>query len=243
MLQCSIAAKWTPWRPGRTPRISHAAPDPAPLLDMQPAEATVQSIRRAVQVVALPSPLRLRAPDLAPVDQEVSACWKLKREILELQKRRLQHIMPFRVIFRAFKLRMEDDRAHRQLRCALRARKRRRLLEMLEVAEKAAAAGDSKTLFGTLKLLCPARNIQRVKLRSPDGWLLIASDECRMLVEYTKQLFDGPGFRWSRISGLKVEAIANMDDGRCAFASGSQRNQGGQSGSSGAASNCHMEGT
>ena len=195
LLRGSIPARWTPWQKqtGQQTNATLQGVDISRLYAMDPDNVTLQEMRDAVQMASSPPRKKGTRPQLAAVDREIECCWKIKRDLLALRRRRFQHLMPFRLVFAAFRLRTAYGRAHRELKRALRARKRTQLLEMLDTAEQAAKNGDSRTLFSTLRLVCPTRSVQRVRLRNSEGWLISAAEECKMLTDYASKLFSGPG--------------------------------------------------
>ena len=67
------------------------------------------------------------------------------------------------------------NRAHRELQRQLRRSKRARTLQMLDQAEQAANIGNSRDLFGVLKLLCPRRSLQKVNVTGSCNMLASSS--------------------------------------------------------------------
>ena len=154
---------------------------------------TISALRLAVRQESLPVPSKPQKPALQTVAPEIESCWSLKRRILHLSANR-SAFPNMRAIFAMFRLQSAYNRAHRELQRQLRRSKRARTLRMLDQAEQAANIGNSRDLFGVLKLLCPKRSLQKVKLKDPEGKLLSAAEECDWLVQYARKLFSGTGF-------------------------------------------------
>ena len=145
---------------------------PAPSVDqLQPGTVTVEAL--FVLQRAQPHPSRVSRPALGSVDQEIEQCWSIRHRLLPLPKHNPK-APSFNLIFVADRLRMEYDKAPRLLKRALRSRKREQTLDMLGRAEAAAQAGDSKLLYGMLKIMCTGQSVQKIRLRSPNCWLMSA---------------------------------------------------------------------
>ncbi|CAE7436584.1 unnamed protein product, partial [Symbiodinium sp. CCMP2456] len=183
----SIPHRWTPWKqPKRQDNnVLKDLGDNAPLLrycqENQPCNVT--QLREAVQRAGGIAPMKAKKPELAPVDDSISGCWKLRRKL---------HIA---------------QTAHRNLKKALRARKRQRTLELLSQAEKAASKNDVRGLYGIVNLLCPNKNALRIRLRDKDGNLMCGADECRELAQYARELFMAPEYPKLQLLPIAAEEM------------------------------------
>ena len=95
----------------------------------------------------------------------------------------------FVFVFRYFRVRLQNLKAHRELQKALRQRRRQRALTMLSQAEEAAEQHDARRLYGIVRLLCPNKTRQRIRLRDAEGNLMNGESECKALVQYATKLF------------------------------------------------------
>ena len=88
----------------------------------------------------------------------------------------------FVFVFRYFRVRLQNLKAHRELQKALRQRRRQRALTMLSQAEEAAKQHDARRLYGIVRLLCPNKTRQ-IRLRDAEGNLMNGESECKALVQ------------------------------------------------------------
>ena len=189
----SIPHRWTPWRPQQRAQKHTAGRegDDSRLREYlrAPDTCSISQLRDAVQQAGGIVPERVVRPDLDSVAVDIRACWELRRRV-----RVAQTLLGagFIFVFRFFRLRLAYLKPHRALKKALRARKRKRLLDMLQQAELAAARQDVRGLYGVVNLLCPNKHKQRIRLRDKEGQLMSGLQECQAMAEYARELFMAP---------------------------------------------------
>ena len=149
----------------------------------------VATIRDAVQQAGGTEPERARRPELALMGVDVDACWRLRRRMAVLQSMLGGGLV---IVFMYFRVRLQYLRAHRELKRALRNRRKQRVLDMLGQAEEAARRNDARKLYGFVRLLAPHKSTQRIRLRDDKGNLMNGESECRELAKYATELFKAP---------------------------------------------------
>ncbi|CAE7216578.1 unnamed protein product, partial [Symbiodinium necroappetens] len=204
----SIPHRWTPWQQPRrgSSNLNSVTKRRENLKGLQVCEdnvipCSVRELRSAVQEAGGDAPQKVVMPELAPVEATVKDCWKLRRKMMLVQTMLGAGIF---FVFRFFKIRLQYQKAHRELKKALRARKRARTLDLLQQAEQAACNNDVRALFGVVSLLCPNRHSQKIRLRDKDGNLMCGADECKALADYARELFMAP--ECPRMALLRIPA-------------------------------------
>eukprot|EP00439_Symbiodinium_sp_Y106_P066972 s3590_g11.t1 len=186
----SVPLRWTPWTRQAAARAASDFANESRIkwLGAHPQRASVHELRRAVKEVGVAPPEKPSKPPLEEVNGMVLSGWNLRRSMAAAQSR-FHRGMKF--IFLYFWLKTKYQKAHRQLKKELRARKRRQTLLLLEQAENAAHCKDSRTLFGIIRLMCPSGRSQRIRIRGREGQLLNGEEECEVLASYAQKLFQG----------------------------------------------------
>ena len=92
-------------------------------------------------------------------------------------------------LFIRMRLVLQLQKRRRELQSIVRARKRRQLLETLQIAAEAASRGDSRGLFRCVRWLAPRAVKRSIRLRDENGMLMHPKAECRMLANYAESLF------------------------------------------------------
>ncbi|CAE7815852.1 unnamed protein product [Symbiodinium sp. CCMP2592] len=93
--------------------------------------------------------------------------------------------------FRASRHQPEQKIRYRELRKRARVRKRQQILDILHLAEDAAARHDTRTQYRFIRMLPPKSFRRRICLRSPGGGLMILTEEADALLQYARDLFRG----------------------------------------------------
>ena len=126
---------WKPWKGKTSP---NQAPEAVTLQETLEQAQSPQELhgclRRDVQTPSAKVPI----PGHIQVGAEVTAYWRHRQRLMALSGVNYR-----RAIFVALRLHAKMQTAHRELKRAIRARKRERLLETLRLAEDAASRGDS----------------------------------------------------------------------------------------------------
>ena len=193
LLLGSIPHRWTPWKRSRKAlKIDPGKEgDDTRLREhlSSSVPCSIMQLRDAVHLAGGVAPDRVVRPELSPVAMDIRTCWQLRRKV-----RVAQTLLGagFIFVFRYFRQRLAYMKAHRALKKALRARKRQRLLDMLQQAEMAAKRHDVRGLYGVVNLLCPNKHRQRIRLRDAAGQLMSGLEDCRALAEYARGLFMAP---------------------------------------------------
>ena len=131
----------------------------------------------------MPARLLPARPGFVGVDGEILQFWQVCKLLSQ------HRIASLRDVFVRMRLVLQLQRRKRELQAAVRARKRRQLLETLQLAETASKTGDSRTLYQCVRWLAP-NNIKRtIRLRDEQGLLLHPKDECKLLADYAEDLF------------------------------------------------------
>ena len=193
LLLGSIPHRWTPWKRSRKAlKIDPGKEgDDTRLREhlSSSVPCSIMQLRDAVHLAGGVAPDRVVRPELSPVAMDIRTCWQLRRKV-----RVAQTLLGagFIFVFRYFRQRLAYMKAHRAQKKALRARKRQRLLDMLQQAEMAAKRHDVRGLYGVVNLLCPNKHRQRIRLRDAAGQLMSGLEDCRALAEYARGLFMAP---------------------------------------------------
>ncbi|CAE7287663.1 unnamed protein product [Symbiodinium necroappetens] len=190
----SVPIRWTPWARKQKVTQTSAKRDSSQLLwlSAHPGKQTISDLRDAVQDVGGTPPEKPSKPQLEAVDGLVLSCWDIRRAMVAAQR---QFHQSMKFIFLFFWLKIKYQKAHRLLKRAMRARKRKQTIQLLEQAERAANNKDSRALFGVIRLLCPGGRAQRIRLRGGEGQLLTGAEECEALARYAQKLFADATYR------------------------------------------------
>eukprot|EP00439_Symbiodinium_sp_Y106_P078677 s150_g17.t1 len=175
LLQAAVPLKWEPWKLGGGAR---KCADPS-FGECTPLRSLRHDVARAYTAPANP----LQRPGLRGLDGEIVRFWEARKQLTS------QRVRTLRDAFHRLRLLQQLRRHHRELRSMARARKRRQLLEILELAETAASRGDSKGLFQCVRWLAPRKAQRSIRLRDSAGNVMHPRAECKLLVDYAKELF------------------------------------------------------
>jgi len=179
-LRVSLLLNWQPWK------LKHArsAQQRSLYLGKSHAELShIGALRGEVAGTEVPTEPRQLKPRVVGLDGELVQYWQARKQLRGLGN------VAFRDIFARMRLVLQLDKRHRELKALARSRKRRQLLETLELAEAAASKGDSRGLYQCVRWLAPKGASRSIRLRDDTGNLMHPRDECRMLGEYARKLF------------------------------------------------------
>ncbi|CAE7513141.1 unnamed protein product [Symbiodinium microadriaticum] len=188
----SVPFRWTPWSKKQVKQgeSAHGYDDTALRMMAEMKEPpSVKTLRDAVMRAGVLGPAKPVRPEREGVAGEVAQCWQLRRRLSILQTMLGGGLV---VVFRYFKVRIAYLKAHRKLKKALRDGKRRQALALLQQAEEAAVRNDVRQMYGVVRLLCPNRHIQEIRLRDSKGQLMNGEAECRVWADYARKLFSAP---------------------------------------------------
>ena len=194
---------WQPWKQQKLGGGGSLKADAAPPIEASAAAAKpcLETINNSLKQHCDRRVAKPAKPKLRNLDLEIHDLWAKGKGVN--RKGRIGILASD--CFLALKMHMEQQRAHRELRRAARARKREQTLSLLLGAESAAAARDSRKLFQFVRLLSPKGSSKRVHLRGAKGELLTPSQERTHLVEYARELFTGDPFDEYLLSPLPAE--------------------------------------
>ena len=198
----SIPVNWKPWK--QKPQYSLRSPKlsvPEPALVAAETAPTLDRMSQSLQQHSRQRPSKPVKPALRDLDVEIRHLWSKSCAIMK--KGQIGILLGD--CFRALKQQVELQKAHRILRKAARDRRREQTLALLEGAEAAAKARDSKQLFQYVRLLSPKGASKRVHLRGAKGELIDPSQECTMLADYARALFRGATFTLPPLDPLPEE--------------------------------------
>ena len=180
-LLASVRVQWRPWllkKPTRGGGAAAVYPDESVPLGRLRAD-----VLRCSEPAAAP-PAR---PGVEGLDGRIVQFWNARRQ---LQRHQQVKAASFRQIFARLRLVLQLQKRHRELRARARANKRKQLLSILSIAESAAQQGDSRSLFRCVRWLAPRSATRSIRLRDAAGYCLMhPRDECKMLADYAKKLF------------------------------------------------------
>ena len=213
----SVPFRWTPWSKKQVKQgeSAHGYDDTALRMMAEMKEPpSVKTLRDAVMRAGVLGPAKPVRPEREGVAGEVAQCWQLRRRLSILQTMLGGGLV---VVFRYFKVRIAYLKAHRKLKKALRDGKRRQALALLQQAEEAAVRNDVRQMYGVVRLLCPNRHIQEIRLRDSKGQLMNGEAECRVWADYARKLFSAPKIEPFVLQRIPEEYIS-IDRWRRAFA-------------------------
>ncbi|CAE6911687.1 unnamed protein product [Symbiodinium sp. CCMP2592] len=203
----TVPFKWTPWtlKPRRSEPTRGVSTQKLLSIQQSDAPPKISELRDAVQLAGGQRPEVPVRPEPTSVEVDVAACWRLRRK-LNVQASLLGYGFVF--VFRYFKTKLQYLKAHRLLKKALRARKRRRTLELLCQAEDAAQRNDVRGVYGVVRLLCPSRHSQKIRLRDAKGNLMNGESECKVLAKYAAALFGAASTEPFQLQRIPYEVLS-----------------------------------
>ena len=140
-------------------------------------------LRVVVAQEAAPRAVAVRKPTLVGLDGELVQYWQAQRQLKSMSNRTL------RDIFARMRLFLQIRKRHRELKARTRFLHRKRILDILEIAEGAAARGDSRSVYQCVRWLAPRGSSRSIRLRDDHGSLMHPRRECGVLSEYAANLF------------------------------------------------------
>ena len=146
----SVLFNWTPWSRAQVRTSRPRIEDAQMLEEMHESAAlpTIHGLREAVQKASGLVPEQPKRPELATVETHILDSWRLRRKMAVSQT---LIGCGFVFVFRYFRVRLQNLKAHRELQKALRQRRRQRALTMLSQAEEAAEQHDARRLCGIVR--------------------------------------------------------------------------------------------
>ena len=198
-----IPVNWKPWaqkpcyRPQRQlqPHVPHpmeVATEPNPTLSRITLSLCKHCPRRES---------RVSKPELRDLGVEIQHLWSQRKGAVKTSAL----CVSVADCFGALKQNVGVMKAHRALRKAARDRKRDQILSLLQGAEDAAKAKDSRRLFQYVRLLSRKISSKKIHLRGAKGELLEPSQECTLLASYARELFKGNKFASFELAPLPEE--------------------------------------
>ena len=92
----------------------------------------------------------------------------------------------------ALKLHQKDLK--RRMRQLARQRKRDVLMGMLELISEAQTAGDAHSQYQFIRKVCPKSFRRKISMKTKEGLLMTAEEECEALTAHAKALFSGEAY-------------------------------------------------
>ena len=196
-LQASLRSKRKPWtsQKGAVRPVKPETP---------PGEQAISDMRCQVKSECAGRRPNLRRPEMQSATGQVVLHWQARSELREHQMFDGSKQSAFGI----FKLWARVQKLHRELKAKCRLRKRQQLLEGLEMAERAAKAGDSHAFYGFVRLVALKPHLPQINLRGQNDQLLDTASECQMLTAHAAQLFSGRSLEPFSLSPLSEELLS-----------------------------------
>ena len=183
-VKASLRWDWRPWKHAASiaGRNSHET-----LVPSQDQNHTLAGLKKSI-VQSSCKTVSATKPQVVSIDGPIKAYWQARARF------KAAGIKSLKNIFERFKLYVQMTSAHRELRRAARARKVQQHQQILEMAEDAAAKGDSKGLYRCVRWLSLKSFRQGIRLRTSQGSLMSPAEECQALAKHATNLFSGKEF-------------------------------------------------
>ncbi|OLQ13651.1 Retrovirus-related Pol polyprotein from type-2 retrotransposable element R2DM [Symbiodinium microadriaticum] len=193
-VRASLKWDWRPWKHAqsrvRKPGITALIETPQQHQDLAWLK---QCLAQGSTVQAPP-----QKPQVASIDSPVRSYWCARARFKATAAQTLKGI------FERFRLYQQMNQAHKALRRAARERKVQQHQQILQMAEDAAAKGDTKGLYRCVRWLAPKTFKQGIRLRDSAGFLMSPAEECRALSRHAAKLFTGTAFACPEMLPLPV---------------------------------------
>ena len=193
-VRASLKWDWRPWKHAqsrvRKPGITALIETPQQHQDLAWLK---QCLAQGSTVQAPP-----QKPQVAGIDSPVRSYWCARARFKATAAQTLKGI------FERFRLYQQMNQAHKALRRAARERKVQQHQQILQMAEDAAAKGDTKGLYRCVRWLAPKTFKQGIRLRDSAGFLMSPAEECRALSRHAAKLFTGTAFACPEMLPLPV---------------------------------------